>query len=162
MTFFKNEAIADSQYFTSDIHFSIASSPYSGVWYTTGNLTFDDNSIIVHGTIVAEGDIDIMKNNVEIYATPQNYPAILCIGDLTIYFNNTIIYGFVYCNNDLTLEKNNGLINGAIFAAGTIRNMANNSVFSLDPDYMTGLVGVTMDSTNLYQYPPEIVRWEEQ
>jgi len=159
--FFRDEANADSQYFTTDIHFEIGNSPYFGVWYTTQNLVFDDNSIIVYGTIVAEGNIDIIKNNIEIYATPQNYPAILCGNDLTIYFNNTIIKGFVYSGNDIILEKNNGEMIGALFAVGTIRNTANNSVFTLDPAYTTGLVSVTLDSTSLYKSPPEIISWEE-
>lgn len=159
--FFRNAASADSQYFTTDIHFVIGNSPYSGVWYTTQNIVFDDNSIIVYGTIVAEGNIDIKKNNIEIYATPQNYPAILCGNDLTIYFNNTIIRGFVYSDNDIMLEKNNGIITGALFAAGTIRNTANNSVFTIDPAYTTDLVSVSLDSTYLHNYSPEIISWEE-
>ena len=159
--FFRNAASADSQYFTTDIHLEVGNSPYSGVWYTTQNIVFDDNSIIVYGTLVAEGNIDIMRNNIEIYATPQNYPAILCGNDLTIYFNNTIIRGFVYSDNDILLEKNNGIITGALFAAGTIRNSANNSVFTIDPDCIVGLVSVSFDSTYIQKYPPEIVSWEE-
>ena len=110
---------------------------------------------------MAEGNIDIKKNNIEIYATPQNYPAILCGNDLTIYFNNTIIRGFVYSDNDIMLEKNNGIITGALFAAGTIRNTANNSVFTIDPAYTTDLVSVSLDSTYLHNYSPEIISWEE-
>ena len=48
-----------------------------------------------------------------------------------------------------------------IFAEGTIRNTANNSVFTLDPAYITGLVSVSLDSTSLDASPPEIISWEE-
>ena len=160
--FFQNEAQADSQYFTTDLHFSLAGSPYNGVWYTTQNLIFEDNSIIVYGTLVAEGNMEILKNNVEITATPHYYPAILCGADLSVYFNNTIINGFVYAEEDVTIDKNNGNFNGALFAGGSIQNLANNAVFTLDPHYLSGLVGVELDTTNFYEFPPEIISWQEK
>ena len=160
--FFKNEAIAVGQYSTSDINLKIDDSPYTGVWYTTKKIKIEDNNVIINGTLVAEEDMEIKKNNVEIYATPTSYPAIIVGNDLKIDFNNTIIEGLVYSDHDIILEKNNGTINGALVAKNNIINKSNGLILNLDPTYTSGLTGVEVDSTVILKGGVDVISWIEK
>jgi hypothetical protein len=139
--FFKNVAIAQGQYVVGDKLFIMSESPYTGVWYSTGKAHMQENSIVVNGAIIAEGNVEITKNYEIITATPSNYPAIATQGDLIIGKNTATINGLVYCTN-LICEKNNTVFNGGLIVTGTFTNGLNNTEINYDPQYLTGLAGV--------------------
>jgi hypothetical protein len=146
---FKNEAIAagtDSagaaHYVEGDMVFTLAHGPYYGIWYATGKATIVDNQIKIYGSIIAEGEVDITRNYEWIEATPSNYPAIATQADLILGKNTGTIKGLVYCTN-LVCDKNNTEFYGGLIVTGTFTNGLNNTEINYDPQYLTGLVGVS-------------------
>jgi hypothetical protein len=160
--FYKNAAIAQGHYFTSEIKFTKDDSPVSGIWYSTKEIEIEDNNVIVNGSLISEEDIEIEKNNVEIYATPSNYPALVAKHDLHVDFNNTIIEGLIYAGHDIEFQKNNGDITGAIIVGNKIKQEGNNFNITLDSKYTSGLLGMAIDSTMLETDDMEIVTWIEK
>lgn len=157
--FFKNEAIAAGQYVIGDIEFESSGNPYTGVWYATGEAKIKDNNVVINGTIVAENNIELKKNNEKITATPSNYPAILTKTDLKVEKNNAEITGLVYCQN-LEIQKNNMVINGALVVTNKITNSKNNTEINFEPLYLTKVSGVTFDSNSSSSSgPPQVTMW---
>lgn len=140
--FFKNEAMAQGQYVVGDKTFDASGSPYHGVWYSTGKSLIGDNNIEIYGSIIAEGDVDVTWNSEWIEAVPSNYPAIATQSDLILGKNSGTIKGLVYCKN-LICDKNNTEFYGGLVVTGSFTNGLNNTVINYDPQYLTGLSGVT-------------------
>jgi hypothetical protein len=155
--FFKNLAIADTQYVDGNIELAASGSPYSGVWYATGKIMMKDNNVVVNGTLAAENNIELKKNGEIITATPSNYPAILTKGSLIVDLNNAEINGLIYCG-DLDIKKNNMIINGALVVTNTITNEMNNTVINFDQKYVTKVSGVDFSSNSAG--PPLVIRWK--
>lgn len=155
--FYKNLAMVDSgHYVVGDKTFIKSESPYYGVYYTTGKAIVGDNNIEIYGSIIAEGDVDLTWNYEWIEATPSNYPAIATQGDLILGKNTGTIKGLVYCTN-LVCDKNNTEFYGGLITTGTFTNGLNNTEINYDPQYLTGLEGVTFPgkSDSLI-----VLRWE--
>jgi len=159
---YKNAAIAAGQYSTSDIHFKTSDMPINGVWYTTKKIILDNNNITINGTIVAEGDLDIKKENFKIYATPTNYPAIIVGDDIVIDKKNAVIEGLVYAADDITIKNSNHIISGGMIAKGKISHTGSNLTLKVNPTYTSGVNGAAIDSTMLA--PPGILymSWKEK
>jgi len=155
--FFKNEAIAAGQYVAGDIEFE-SGKEYSGVWYATGEAKIKDNNVVINGTIVAENNVELKKNNEKITA-PAHYPAILTKTDLKVEKNNAEINGLIYCQN-LEIKKNNMVINGALVVTNTIKNEKNNTEMNFEPSYLTKIAGLTFSSKGGGNSgPPQVARW---
>ena len=154
--FFKNKAIADGQYVDGDVGFDLPGSPYNGVWYATGKIKMKDNDVVVNGTIVAEDDIELKKNNEKITATSSNYPAILTKKSIIVDKNNAEINGLIYCK-DLDIKKNNMVINGAVVVTNTIKNEMNNTVINYQPSYLNKISGMAFSSSSAA--PPLVISW---
>jgi cytoskeletal protein CcmA (bactofilin family) len=157
--FYMNEAVAAGQYVVGDKEFTSGGSPYSGIWYVTEDISIKHNGVILNGSLVAEGNIEIKKNDVEIYATPTNYPALISGNDLEIDMNNTIIEGLIYSDNDIILDKNNGTFKGAIIAKNSITHTGNNLEIILDPKYTTSVLGMIIPGSAI---SAQVVKWEEK
>lgn len=154
---FKKEAIAAGQYVAGDMEFESGKN-YSGVWYVAGEAKIKDNNVVINGTIVAENNIELKKNNEKIIA-PAHYPAILTKSDLIVDKNNAEINGLIYCQN-LDIKKNNMVINGGLAVANTIKNEKNNTELNFNPSYLTDVVGITFSSKGGGNSgPPLVTRW---
>lgn len=154
--FFKDEAIADSHYVDGDIEFDLSGSPYSGVWYATGKIKMKDNDIVINGSLIAEGDIELIMNNEKITAKSVNYPAILTKGSLIVDKNNAEVNGLIYCK-DLDVKKNNMIINGAVVVSNTITNEMNNTVINYKPSYLNKISGMAFSAESTG--PPLVLSW---
>lgn len=155
--FFKNKAIAAGQYVMDDKNFTKSESPYSGVWYITGKATISSNNIVVNGNIIAEDDVELLKNNEKITA-PSNYPAILTKNDLIISGKNAEISGLIYCK-DMETDNNGTVIMGAIVTTNVLKNTVNNLTIDFEPTYLTNVAGIVFNSSGNSLDKPLITRW---
>ena len=158
--FFKKEAMDAGQYVEGDKDFVYGVS-YTGVWYITGKAKVKDNGVVINGTLVSEGDVELIKNDEKITATPEYYPAILTKGDIVATKNTGEINGLIYCNN-LNIEKNLMTINGAIITTGTIKNSKNETEINFEPKYLTGLAGIDFKETGNKGDSLLVLRWQNK
>ena len=157
LNFFKIKAMTDGQYVDGNIEFDLSDSPYSGVWYATGKIRMKDNDVVINGTIVAEGDIELKMNNEKISAASSNFPAIITMASLIVDKNNAEINGLIYCK-DLDIKKNNMIINGGIVVTNTITNEMNNTVINFQISYLTSIAGIDFSSKSAG--PPITLKWK--
>ena len=153
--FFKSEAMAVGQYVTGDHTFTAAGSPYFGVWYIT-NTVFIEQNVEIYGTVVSENDVKFMGANIEIFATPSNYPALLMQNSDTGHYDNISITGFVYCGNDFVHHGDNFKLTGALYTNTSVDCKGQNKQITLDPNIaMFPVAGVSLHSTL------KILSWKE-
>ena len=149
-SFFETKAKDVSQYSTGLLTFTSGGSPYSGVWYTTGNVVIEAGATI-NGTVVGEDTLEILAN-ATITATPSNYPAVLAklnSGKDTRFVqqNGVQITGFVYSGDDIKLKGNDFILNGGMVAAAKLANADGTSqTITRDTGYLTDLLGVIFTS----------------
>jgi len=149
-SFFETKAKDVSQYSTGTLTFTSGGSPYSGVWYTTGNVVIEAGATI-NGTVVGEDTLEILAN-ATVTATPSNYPAVLAklnSGKDTRFVqqNGVQITGFVYSGDDIKLKGNDFILNGGLVAAAKLANADGTSqTITRDTDYLTDLLGVIFTS----------------
>lgn len=134
------QAIAD-HVITGNFNFS--STTYTGIYYITGNVTFN-NDAILNGTIVSTGQVTINgAANVAITATSP-YPAIVTKGTLTLNGNaNLQINGFVLTLDYVTITGNQDIhLTGGLVSEGNV-TITGNSVVDIvyDENYVPGTDG---------------------
>lgn len=144
-SFFQTEATNAGQYSTSNLSFTSAGSPYTGVWYTTGKADIYANAVI-NGTIVAESFIHFNGDNITLTATPVNYP-VLVAGDQIEgpggNHDNVQITGLVYSDTHFDKDFDNSTVTGAIIALGKFHHSNSNFVVTYDATYLTNLQGIS-------------------
>jgi hypothetical protein len=155
--FFKNKAIANGQYVDGDIELDPADNPHKGVFYATGKIKMKDNNVVVEGTLVAENNIELKKNNEKISATPSKFPAIITKESLIVDKNNAEINGLIYCK-DLVIKKNNMVINGAIVVTNTVKNEKNNTVINFQISHLIKVSGMEFSAKS--SGPPITLKWK--
>ena len=133
---YKTIAQSQSHYSTSTLNFS--NGTYSGVYYTTKNITLGNN-VVINGSLFAEGKIDFANKANAITISPtNNYPALATKtsistsatgGPSSIGLQRSTLNGLIYADNNITLDylKNNVIINGTLLADNniTIKNGSN-------------------------------------
>lgn len=158
-TFFKTAAIAAGQYFTSDIKFNSAGSPYSGVWYTTKKVKINKDAVI-NGTIVAKKDVKFEGDNTSVTATPSNYPAIISGKKIKVDRDGAQITGFVYCDDDFRPKGDNLTLIGVVVAIKKIDHAdGDNKVITYNSNYAQNIAGINFNVVGNSKY--KISRWEE-
>jgi len=108
---------------------------YSGIWYIDGNVTVKTN-VIINGTIITTGNID-MKKQANITINPVSpYPALVADGNLDFGgSSNIIINGLVYIGADLSgnflaQKATNITVTGTVIVAGNfnLQNSTNTTI----------------------------------
>ena len=137
---YKTIAQSQSHYSTSNLSF--ANGTYSGVYYTTKNVTLGNNAVI-NGSVFAEGRIDFVNQANNITISPaNNYPALATKGSIStsasggpssIGLQGSTLNGLIYADNNITLDylKNNVIINGTLLADNNI-TVKNGSNFTIN------------------------------
>ncbi len=140
-SFFETAAVSAGQFSSSDLIFTSAGSPYTGVWYTEDDAKIYSGAII-NGTIVAEDKIEFEGDNASLTATPSNYPALLCQNDIEGYSSNNIaITGLVYAADHFDKDFANFTLTGAIIALDEFHHYSQNFVVTYDATYTTNVAG---------------------
>jgi len=161
--FFEDAAKAVSQYVTTkEKKFNSAGSPYTGVWYATGKVKIEANTVI-NGTVVSEGSVEFKGDNVTITATPSTYPAILSKKDVKAKIANALVKGFVYCDGQFKPEGDDLTFLGAIVAVQKAKSnkapSGMDKVITYDSTYVNHVKGIHF---NLSPGPfLRILKWEE-
>jgi len=161
--FFENAAKAVSQYVTTkDKTFDSAGSPYTGVWYATGKVKIEANTVI-NGTVVSEEDVEFKGDNLTITATPSTYPAILSKNNVKAKITNALVKGFVYCDAEFKPEGDDLTFLGAIVAVkkATSNNAPSgiDKVITYDSTYVSNIQGIHLHLSNGPLL--RILMWEE-
>jgi len=118
-------------------NFNFSPGTYSGIYYITGNTTFNSN-VTLNGTVVCEGKVTMnSRSNITINATPPN-PAIISGNTLRLNGNSGVtINGYMISTTIATITGNNDMtVTGGVVAEGDI-TMSGSSISDIvyDPDY---------------------------
>ena len=140
--FFKNEAQAAGQFVDGTKVFDASGSPYSGVWYVTGEALIYEN-VVINGTIVSEYDCELLGDNITVTAVPANYPALIASRKLKVYEDNIHINGLIYSEYYVKFRGDNDVLNGAVISHNDIECSGNNLQINHDPAYTTNLQGIS-------------------
>jgi len=122
----------------------------NGLMYVEGAVNINGSNMVVNGTLVGEGNINIKNNATDATITAQpidadhHMPAIVCQGTLSISADNTTIYGLVYTGQVGTISNiSNFSITGTFISKNntSISNITNLSIV-FDGDLVKGLPGL--------------------
>lgn len=147
-TFFKNKAIAAGQYVNGNYTFTPAGSPYTDVWYITGDADIQGGTVI-NGTLYVGNRCEFIGANINITTASPNYPALVvgerARGDQPSY-DNINITGLIYCGEKWETKGDNITLTGALITLDRIRNEGTNFVLTHDEIYTGDVAGVTFES----------------
>ena len=143
-TVFEDEAIASGQYVSGNKDFVLSESPYTGVWYVTGDAKIKTPGVIVNGTIASEKFVKIEQNDFTITA-PPNYPAIISGKKVIVKGDRAQITGLVHCYH-FHPEGDDMILTGAVIALHVIHSAkGENILITYDEDSVTDLVGTSFN-----------------
>lgn len=148
-TFYRNQALAAGRFVNGSLTFTAAGSPYSGLWYATGDVYIQAGAVI-RGAIITETNCRFKGNNLSITATPSNYPAIVAGHDVTDNGSNVEVRGLVYAGHDFKPGGNNIAVIGAILAGPghDAHGGGSNKTIIYDAKYVNNLTGITYSASN--------------
>lgn len=132
---------------------------YDGIYYVTGNVNIQKD-VVVNGTIVARGDINVSSaSDLTVTASGSN-PALISEGSLSITGSSTVnVTGWAVSQGNLTVNGNSGLtVSGGLGTVGAL-SLSGNTNLSLThtspPSTVPGFSG-----GETYE-PVLLVEWKE-
>lgn len=155
---YKTLAMAQGQYVAGKKTFTRAGNPYTGVWYVTGKVEFE-NDVVFRGTLVTEDEVHVGKN-VTIDTPKPDYPAILAREDVEFDGDNISVTGFVYSEEKIEIEKKRFRLQGAMAAGDELEIKGKEVKIQFDETYIGSLSGITLDGKT-GNVSLQIVSWSE-
>ncbi len=157
--FFKQQAQKTGQFVKGRKTFDERGSPYSGVWYVTGEVKIKDD-VVFAGVLVSEKKIKIDGDEVVLQPPKTGQPALFCKENMELKGDKLTIKGFVYAGKELKFKGDSINLVGSACSRKKIVLKGNGLKIRFNSAYVSNLQGVTFSSKSAGK-GIKIVHWKE-